>query len=216
MAQLLAGYTKKQNDIGFVTESVKTTGKTKLYINGPFQIYEEENQNGRRYPKHVLQPEIERYLKEYVQKGRAFGELDHPENPEINGHKICHRVVDLWEEGNVVMGRSLILGTSMGREVRAMLEDGGVMGVSSRSLGDVDHNNLVTELHLICWDVVQEPSVSAALMESLSESKNWDLKNFIKDSRINIKEKMKEINKVVKIDEQRLEKQFRNILKNLI
>lgn len=183
MALLISGYNKKQSSLGFVCEAENKNGKQKTYLRGPYQIFDEENQNGRIYPREILMPEIERYKKEYVDTGRAFGELDHPEGPEINGDRICHRIVDLWVEGNVVWGKSLILNTSKGKEVQAMMEDGGVMGVSSRALGELDGQSKVYDMHLICWDVVQEPSVSIALMEKINESKVYDMQKFIETEK---------------------------------
>ena len=210
MAKLLLD--SKRTDIKMITETKVVSGSQKIYIKGIFQQFGIENQNGRIYPREVMLPEINRYINEYVKTGRAFGELDHPEGPEINGDRICHRIVDLWVEGNDVWGKSLLLNTTMGKEVQAMTEDGGVMGVSSRALGEMDHRNMVNDMHLICWDVVQEPSVATALMESLNESKNYDLKKYIEKEKI-ILSRLKNINK---IDEKKLISEFRSLLKNLV
>lgn len=184
MARLISDYNKKQiNSFSVLREAIPGQSEKRLFVKCPFQVFDEENQNGRIYPREILMPEIDRYKKEYVDTGRAFGELDHPEGPEINGDRICHRVVDLWVEGNVVWGKSLILNTSKGKEVQAMLEDGGVMGVSSRALGELDGQSKVYDMHLICWDVVQEPSVSIALMEKINESKVYDMQKFIETEK---------------------------------
>lgn len=177
MAKLLPGYSKKQN---LLTESIENGGKD-IYLTGIFQVFDEENENGRIYPERVLSPEIERYKNEFVVTNRAFGELDHPEDrASISGDRVCHRIVELWVEGKNVMGKTLILDTTLGKEVKAMLHNGGTLGVSSRSLGDTDHSNTVKELYLICWDIVSEPSVSVALLEKLMESKKYDIELFKK------------------------------------
>lgn len=179
MAKLLSGYSQKYSN--YLSESVVgPDGKKRTYITGPYQVFDEENQNGRIYPRSILLPEVERYNRDYVEKNRAFGELDHPDSPDVNGDRIAHRVVKLWVEGNVVYGKSLVLDTSLGREVKAMLEDGGVMGVSSRALGDVGYGNKVENLHLVCWDIVHEPSVASALMEQLSESREWKIADVVR------------------------------------
>lgn len=195
MSKLLTGYSAK-SQFKVIRESTAPGGD--IYIQGPYQIADEPNQNGRKYPRSILFPEVQRYIKEYVKTGRALGELDHPDGSNIAGDRICHRIVDMWIEGNVVMGKSLILDTSKGKEVRAILEGGGIMGVSSRSLGDYDRNGNVTDLQIICWDVVQEPSVSIALVEKLNESydfcldENKQLKKIAKNNKyiIDLKRKI--------------------------
>lgn len=214
---LLPGYNKKQN---FLTESVENNGKD-IYLTGIFQVFDEENQNGRKYSRNILEPEVYRYKEEFIDTGRAFGELDHPEDrATIAGDRICHRIVDLWIEGNNVMGKTLILDTTMGKEVKAMLHNGGVMGVSSRSLGETDHNNDVTDLYLICWDCVHDPSVSNALMNVINESKQYDLeevkrqnkrinemlRDSLIDSSINVEEEQRKIMREMR-------KYFRSIIK---
>ena len=181
-------------------------------IRGIFQLFDTENQNGRIYPRDVLLPEIMRYKKEYVDTGRAFGELDHPDGPEINGDRICHRIVDLWVEGNAVWGKSLVLNTTKGKEVQAMLDDGGVMGVSSRALGEVDANSQVYDMRLICWDVVHEPSVAVALMEKINEKKTYDLKKFLETE----KKQYEQLKKINSADEGKMLVELKRLLSKRI
>ncbi len=161
-------------------------------------------------------PEIERYKRDYVDTGRGFGQLAHPEGPELEESRFAHRVVDLWVEGNVVWGKSLVLDTECGRTIKAMLEDGGVIGVSSRSLGGMDSNGIVNELHVICFDAVFEPSVQCALMEQINESKSWDI-HTLKEST----EKTRMINEVKNtskktINEDAFLNSFKGILKSFM
>ena len=215
MLKILSGYNPIQSQLKLVSEAVAGTGTSNVYIQGPFQIANSKNQNGRVYPKEILFKEVERYKKEYVQTGRALGELDHADNDRINGDRISHRIVDLWVEGNVVMGKALILDTTLGKQVKAILEGGGVMGVSSRSLGDYDDAGNVTELHLICWDIVQDPSVASALMEKVNEKYEFRYDNkekkFIKKAKIINKEDTNSVEMKRKI----FEHTFEQFLKTL-
>lgn len=202
--QLLVGYSKKQS---ILKESIENNGKD-VYLTGIFQIFDEKNQNGRIYSRNILEPEIYRYKEEFVDAGRAFGELDHPEDrATIAGDRVCHRIVDLWVEGNNVMGKTLILDTTLGKDVKAMLHNGGVIGVSSRSLGETDNRDYVTDLYLITFDAVLDPSVSRALMNVVNEGKKYDLEEVKRqnnrinemlrdskfDSSVDIKEEQKKI-----------------------
>lgn len=211
MAKLLSGYNKKQGTLKLLKESVEPSDSKDVYLTGIFQVFDEENENGRIYPESVLRPEVERYVQEFVKTNRAFGELDHPEErATIAGDRVCHRVVDLWIEGKNVMGKTLILDTTLGKEVKAMLKNGGVLGVSSRSLGETDNYNRVKDLYLICWDVVQEPSVSVALMEKLNEAREFDIQLFKKFDK-----KVKKLKEYKNINKDDLEREQREILFSL-
>ena len=219
MARLIAGYSKKQGNLTLLKESVESKSGD-VYLTGIFQIFDEENENGRVYPKDVLLPEVQRYTEEFVKTNRAFGELDHTEDrATIAGERVCHRIVDLWVEGKYVMGKTLILDTTLGREVKAMLHNGGVLGVSSRSLGVTDNRNHVKDLYLICWDIVSEPSVSVALMERVNETKNIDLDYFKKmQRRLNKKRyftTLNESNNDIETTRREILKQFRKYFINI-
>lgn len=209
MAHLISGYNKKQGNLKLLKESTDVKSGD-VYLTGIFQVYDEENENGRIYPENVLSPEVQRYAEEFVKTNRAFGELDHPEDrATIAGERVCHRIVDLWVEGKNVMGKTLILDTTLGKEVKAMLHNGGVLGVSSRSLGETDGYNRVKDLYLICWDIVSEPSVSVALMEQINESKDYDINTYRKMNR-QLKN-LKESN----LSPERIEKEQKEMLKQL-
>ncbi len=156
------------NPCEIITENV--SGKQRVYIQGIFSIFNTKNQNGRIYPREVMEPEVARYMEKYVKSGRALGELDHPPESTINLDRVSHRIVNLWIEGDKVMGKAL-LGGPMGESVKQIFDMGGVLGVSSRSLGSLNHRNEVDELQLITWDIVHEPSVSQAIMGTITESK---------------------------------------------
>jgi hypothetical protein len=199
---LLVGFNKKTN---LLKESTENNGK-ETYLTGIFQTFDEENQNGRIYPRAVLEPEVYRYKEEFVDTGRGFGEINHPsdDRADISCDRICHRVVDLWIEGNNVMGKTLILDTAFGKDIKAIVNSGGVLGVSSRSLGETDSQNRVKDLYIICWDIVSDPSVAKALMTTINECKKYDLEE-VKRQNKRIDEMLKEaqIDSTINIEEER-------------
>ena len=191
----------------------------RTYLIGVFQTFDEENQNGRIYPRDILEPECERYKKEFVDSGRAFGELEHPDRANISSDRVCHRIVDLWIEGNDVMGKTLILDTTLGKDVKAMLKDGGVLGISSRCLGETDSQNRVKDLYLIGWDIVHDPSVATALLKTINESKKYDLE-YVKKQNKRINEMLKEssIDTTINIEEEqkKILNEFRRYFGNIL
>lgn len=163
------------NPVKLITENIAGVGKN-YYISGIFSEFNEKNQNGRIYPEYVMRPEIERFYEKYVKTGRALGQEDHPEDSMITLEKVSHRIVDLWIEGSKVYGKALI-GGPKGDDIKKILDMGGVVGVSSRALGSLNHKNEVTELQIITWDIVHEPSVASALQNTMFESKKFDWTN---------------------------------------
>jgi len=158
--------------LDLVKENIAGKGQN-YYLCGIYSEADKKNQNGRIYPANVLIPETEKFITKYVNENRALGEADHPESSTINIDRVSHRVVNLTIEGKTVYGKSII-GGPMGDAIKSILDMGGKLGVSSRSLGNVDYRNYVTDLQLITWDIVHEPSVSAALMTNIIESKKFD------------------------------------------
>ena len=138
------------------------------------------NQNGRKYSKEILDREVARY-QELIRQNRATGELDHPDSSVISLEKVSHMVVALWMEGNDVYGKIKVLNTPAGKTLRALIDGGVQVGISSRGLGSVYQRNGETivddDFQLICFDMVSEPSTPGAFMmreqkESLSENKD--------------------------------------------
>jgi len=113
-------------------------GQKEYFIEGVFMQAEIKNRNGRVYPKEVMQKEVKRYNKEFVEQDRAFGELGHPEGPTINLDKVSHMITKLEEDGNNYVGRAKILSTPNGQIVRNLIDDGAKLGVSSRGLGSLE------------------------------------------------------------------------------
>ena len=160
-------------------------GEKKYIIDGIFMQAEQVNRNRRVYPKKVLEKAVNKYLTEYVNKGRAVGELNHPDGPSINLDKVSHRITELRWDGDNVVGKALILNTPMGQIVKGLLEGGCQLGVSSRGMGTVANKNGRSEVNddfiLSTVDIVQDPSAPSAFVNGILESVDWayDGKNFI-------------------------------------
>lgn len=164
---------KETAEFNFVNE-VDENGKKKvspygnMIVKGILQKANTVNQNGRIYPKDVLQREIENYRK-LIKERRALGECDHAEEPVVNLKHTSHVITDVWWEGDVVMGQIEILeGMDQGRQVKTLFENGIKVGISSRAIGSVKTINGIhyvqDDLQLICWDFVSEPSTPGAFM----------------------------------------------------
>ena len=162
--------------LDFLTEEKNRQGEQKLYITGPFLMAEEKNSNGRIYLKEEMVNEVNRYTDEMVKTRRALGELNHPQSTEVNPERACHVVVSLQEKGNYFYGKSEVLTTPMGQLVRSLIKDDIKMGISSRALGNITESGdakRVSNFRLICLDVVHQPSVQNAMLESVMESREW-------------------------------------------
>ena len=143
------------------------------FLSGIMQRVDEQNGNGRVYPKIILEREVKNYMKS-VKENRACGELDHPEDSVVNLKNASHMVTDLWWEGKDLMGKIKVLSTPSGKILESLVNDGVTLGISSRALGSVHESNGKTivedDLQLICFDIVSEPSTRGAFM-SLTEAK---------------------------------------------
>ena len=140
---------------------------------------EKKNQNGRIYQLNEMVTEVSRYMSDMVKTRRAIGEMNHPQSTEINPVNACHLVTELKQNGNYFMGKSLILETPMGQLLKSLVKDKIQMGISTRGLGALSEGKeggkTVSNFHLICLDVVHQPSVQNAMLESILESKEWIL-----------------------------------------
>jgi hypothetical protein len=156
------------------------TGKNqKLYIQGPFLQSECVNRNGRMYPRSIMEKEVARYTEQYVNKGRALGELGHPDGPTVNLDRVSHKIVSLTCEGNNWIGKAQILSTPMGKIAESLLKDGVTLGVSSRGIGSLRENNKgykeVGEDFMLATaaDIVADPSAPDAFVQGIMEGKEW-------------------------------------------
>jgi len=162
----------------FVVESKLGKGK-EYFIEGVFLQSELQNRNGRMYPESIMDNEVGRYMKEYVEKNRAYGELGHPDTPSINLDRVSHLITSLRKEGTNYIGRAKILETPMGQIARGLLDGGANLGVSSRALGSLKANNegvqIVQDDFMLSTaaDIVADPSAPDAFVRGIMENKEW-------------------------------------------
>ena len=161
-----------------IVESKLGKGK-EYFIEGIFLQSELKNRNGRMYPESVMDNEVNRYIKESVDKNRAYGELGHPDTPSINLDRVSHMIVSLRKEGTNYIGKAKILETPMGQIARGLLDGGANLGVSSRALGSLQANNegvqIVQDDFMLSTaaDIVADPSAPDAFVRGIMESKEW-------------------------------------------
>jgi hypothetical protein len=140
-----------------------------------------KNRNGRVYPQGILIKECKRYITEYVDKGRALGELNHPTGPTVNLDRVSHIVKELHEDGNTIYGKAKIMDTPMGRIVKNLIEEGAQLGVSTRGMGSLKSKNGYQEVQedfmLAAVDIVADPSAPNAFVNGIMEGKEWILEN---------------------------------------
>jgi hypothetical protein len=168
------------NDISVtpLVEAKDEKGNKDYFIEGIFLQSEIKNRNGRVYPKEVMRKEVDRYIKEFVEKGRAFGELGHPEGPTINLDRVSHLITSLEEDGDNWIGRAKISSTPNGQIVRALIDDGAKLGVSSRGLGTLESKGgaqyVKGDFQLAtAADIVADPSAPEAFVEGIYEGLEW-------------------------------------------
>ena len=169
--------TEHIEDLSYSIVESAQGGEKKYIIDGIFMQAEQVNRNRRVYPKKVLEKAVGKYITEYVNKGRAVGELNHPDGPTINLDKVSHRITELSWNGNDVVGKALILNTPMGNIVKGLLEGGCQLGVSSRGMGTVASKNGRSEVNddfmLSTVDIVQDPSAPSAFVNGIMEGVEW-------------------------------------------
>ena len=161
-------------------ELVEEDGKPKkYYIEGIFMQSERKNKNGRIYPLPILEKEVGRYVKEYVEPKRAFGELGHPDGPTVNLDRASHMITSLKKEGKNFVGRAKILDTPNGKIVKCLIDEGARLGVSSRGMGTLkpDEKNaqiVQKDFYLAsAADIVADPSAPGAFVEGIMEGREW-------------------------------------------
>jgi hypothetical protein len=152
-------------------------------VQGVLQRAGAKNQNGRVYPKPILERECQRYQMEYIDQHRALGELDHPESSVVNLNNVSHNVLKIWWKGDDLHGAVQILDTPSGKILKELFRAGITLGISSRGLGSVKElrNEGTVEVQedfeLICWDFVSNPSTHGAFMRptNMNESVNKNI-----------------------------------------
>ena len=175
-------------EVNFLSEEKE--GKRSHFIEGVFLQSEIENKNGRRYPFKTLEREVAKYDESYIRKGRALGELGHPDGPSINLDKVSHKIQSLKAEGNNFIGRAKILDTPMGNIAKNLLDEGVRLGVSSRGMGSLrkeGNTNIVQDDFMLATaaDIVADPSAPDAFVDGIMEGKEWVWDNgILKESAV--------------------------------
>ena len=153
-------------------------GKKSYKIRGIFLQSDLKNRNGRVYPKQVLEQEVSRYNREFINKKRAFGELGHPDGPTVNLERVSHMITKLTPDGKNFVGEAKIMDTPYGKIVKGLIDEGAQLGVSSRGMGSIIQRNganyVKDDFYLAtAADIVADPSAPDAFVEGIMESKEW-------------------------------------------
>lgn len=168
--------------ISEITENVQyitEAGGKDLYIEGIFLQADVKNRNGRWYPSKVMEKEVKRYTKEYIDKKRAFGELGHPEGPTVNLDRVSHMITELAQDGSNWRGKAKVTDTPHGNIVKSLIKEGAQLGVSSRGMGSLKANKkgvqeVQDDFYLAtAADIVADPSAPDAFVNGIMEGKEW-------------------------------------------
>tara|TARA_R100000353_G_C6482040_1_gene189447 strand:- start:56 stop:712 length:657 start_codon:yes stop_codon:yes gene_type:complete len=217
--KLISEFTDHQVGYNVITE--EKSGKKKYVIEGVFAQAEQKNRNGRIYPKPIMEKAVNDYHNKQVSKGRAVGELNHPEGPTVNLDKVSHKIEELKFEGNDVMGKATVLDTPMGQIVKGLLDGGVQLGVSTRGMGSLmQQNNAMVvkdDFMLNAIDIVQDPSAPSAFVNGVMEGVDWVWHNGILEPQA-IEKMETEIKKAPRKDLYEVQvrefKNFLSLLKN--
>jgi Prohead core protein serine protease len=169
--------TEEIQKVEFITEG-KGSDK-KMYIKGVFLQGNIKNRNGRMYPLDTLSKEVKRYAESFISKGRALGELGHPDGPTVNLDRVSHKICELYQDGNNFIGKAQLLSTPMGKIASSLIGEGVTLGVSSRGVGSLkeDHSGckIVGEDFMLATaaDIVADPSAPDAFVQGIMEGKEW-------------------------------------------
>jgi hypothetical protein len=169
--------TEEAFDSKFLIEEID--GKKQFKIKGVFLQADIKNRNGRVYPKEILQKEVSRYNREFINKRRAFGELGHPDGPVVNLERVSHMITDLHPDGSNFVGEAKVMDTPYGKIVKNLINEGAQLGVSSRGMGSLVRgrggiNEVGRDFYLAtAADIVADPSAPDAFVEGIMENKEW-------------------------------------------
>ena len=205
------------DDIEFITED-DAEGKKNYRIKGVFMEADIKNRNNRMYPMNVLEKEVKRYNKEYVQQKRAFGELGHPDGPTVNLERVSHMITKLYPDGKQFVGEAKIMDTPYGKIVKNLIDEGAKLGVSSRGMGSLEPQR---DMHVVkddfylatAADIVADPSAPNAFVEGIMEGKEWIWDNGIV-KEVNIAQYRAELRKESKRLEEKKIKLFNEFMSN--
>ena len=164
-------------EVEYITEEKEGGGKN-YKIRGIFMQADIKNRNGRIYPMEVLNEEVKKYNKNFIEQNRAFGELGHPDGPTVNLERVSHMITSLKPDGKNFIGEAKIMDTPMGKIVKNLMDEGAKLGVSSRGMGSLKQRggaNVVSDDFYLATaaDIVADPSAPNAFVEGIMEGKEW-------------------------------------------
>jgi len=212
--------TEEISSVKFIVEG--KGAKKKMYIEGVFLQGDIKNRNGRMYPVNTLTKEVNRYNESFVKKGRALGELGHPDGPTVNLDRVSHKITSLRQEGKNFIGKAQLLETPMGRIAKNLIAEGVTLGVSSRGVGSLkeDHTGckVVGEDFMLATaaDIVADPSAPDAFVSGIMEGKEWVWEGGIlrEQHAQTIKDKINSLGGTGRLEEHKLNL-FNDFLSNL-
>ena len=197
--------------VDFIVE--EKNGKKNMFIEGIFLQGDLQNRNGRMYPMATLRKEVQRYSENHIQKGRALGELGHPEGPTVNLDRVSHKIVSLKESGSNFIGKAKLLNTPMGNIAKSLIDEGVKLGVSSRGIGSLKPTRegvqVVSDDFMLSTaaDIVADPSAPDAFVEGIMEGREWVWDGGVLREQ-NVAKTYREINTLVtqkQLDEKKVE-----------
>ena len=164
-------------EVEYITEEKEGGGKN-YKIRGIFMQADIKNRNGRIYTMEVLEEEVKKYNKNFIEQKRAFGELGHPDGPTVNLERVSHMITSLKPDGKNFIGEAKIMDTPMGKIVKNLMDEGAKLGVSSRGMGSLKQKggaNVVSDDFYLATaaDIVADPSAPNAFVEGIMEGKEW-------------------------------------------
>ena len=209
--------TEEVSRVKFIVEG--KGAKKKMYIEGVFLQGEIKNRNGRMYPMATLTKEVGRYNESFVNKGRALGELGHPDGPTVNLDRVSHKITSLRQEGNNFIGKAQLLSTPMGKIAQNLIGEGVTLGVSSRGVGSLKEDlhgcKVVGEDFMLATaaDIVADPSAPDAFVSGIMEGKEWIWEGGILREQL-AEKTQKRINTLV--DQRKLEEHKLNLFNDFL
>ena len=209
--------TEEISKVEFITEG--KGAEKQCYIKGIFLQAEQVNRNGRMYPMSIMEREVNRYNENFVQKGRALGELGHPDGPTVNLDRVSHKICELYRDGNNFIGKAKLLETPMGKIAMSLIKEGVCLGVSSRGVGSLKMTNeghkVVGEDFMLATaaDIVADPSAPDAFVQGIMEGKEWVWEGGILREKL-AEQTQKRINTLV--DQKRLEEHKLNLFNEFL
>lgn len=203
------------------TQIIEEGAQKNLYINGVYMQSEVKNRNGRIYPRAVLENATKVYTETFINSKRAIGELNHPSSPQVNPERASHMITEIRQEGDNFIGKAKILRTPIGQTVRALIEDGVRMGVSSRGMGSIKESKGVSVVQNDFWlatvDIVADPSAPDAFVNGIMEGVEyyWDNGAIVERHVDQARQEVEQASRKNQLSEQRKFEIFSSFVDNL-